>query len=247
MQGNQPGWSKTILREFDEGFLSGEEGQADPLMNGAGKTVDGEEREDGSKRRYFVSLIDESIYKKGVFQRLRRRHKAAVMALAPATMVSRRCTKKAKEIFMKEINAGGLVLLNELLLQYSGEGINRVLRLLATRERHPVALYCTAGKDRTGLVMALTLAALGVPDEAIVDDYAQSDAAYRELDDDDAMVGALAQEDLDPDIFLSAPRHVMEDILRFIRHKYGSVEGYLDSIGFDSTWRQRLRDALLVE
>ncbi|CAN0464510.1 unnamed protein product, partial [Ectocarpus sp. 12 AP-2014] len=25
--------------------------------------------------RYFVSLIDESIYKKGVFQRLRRRHK----------------------------------------------------------------------------------------------------------------------------------------------------------------------------
>lgn len=39
---------------------------------------------------------------------------AAVMALAPATMVSRRCTKKAKEIFMKEINAGGLVLLNEV-------------------------------------------------------------------------------------------------------------------------------------
>lgn len=33
----------------------------------------------------------------------------------------------------------------QLLLQYSGEGINRVLRLLATRERHPVALYCTAG------------------------------------------------------------------------------------------------------
>lgn len=51
----------------------------------------------------------------------------------------------------------------------------------------------SSGKDRTGLVMALTLAALGVPDEAIVDDYAQSDAAYRELDDDDAMVGALAQ------------------------------------------------------
>lgn len=33
----------------------------------------------------------------------------------------------------------------QLVLQYSGEGINRVLRLLASRERHPVALYCTAG------------------------------------------------------------------------------------------------------
>lgn len=49
------------------------------------------------------------------------------------------------------------------------------------------------GKDRTGLVVALTLAVLGVPDEAIVDDYAKSDAAYKELADRDAMVGALSQ------------------------------------------------------
>jgi len=34
-----------------------------------------EEDMGSGRRRYFVSLIDESIYKKGVFQRLRRRHK----------------------------------------------------------------------------------------------------------------------------------------------------------------------------
>lgn len=39
---------------------------------------------------------------------------AVVMALAPATMVSRRCTQKARGIFLREINAGGLVLLNEV-------------------------------------------------------------------------------------------------------------------------------------
>ena len=38
---------------------------------------------------------------------------AAVLALAPATMVSRRVTQKARGIFIREINAGGLVLLNE--------------------------------------------------------------------------------------------------------------------------------------
>lgn len=54
-------------------------------------------------------------------------------------------------------------------------------------------LLTRVGKDRTGLVMALTLAVLGVPDSAIVDDYAESDAAYKDLDDRDAMVGALAQ------------------------------------------------------
>lgn len=42
-------------------------------------------------------------------------------------------------------------------------------------------------------MVALTLAVLGVPDEAIVDDYAKSDAAYKELADRDAMVGALSQ------------------------------------------------------
>lgn len=41
--------------------------------------------------------------------------------------------------------------------------------------------------------MALTLAVLGVPDSAIVDDYAESDSAYRDLNDRQAMVGALAQ------------------------------------------------------
>lgn len=41
--------------------------------------------------------------------------------------------------------------------------------------------------------MALTLSVLGVPESAIVDDYAKSGAAYKQLDDEDAMVGALAQ------------------------------------------------------
>lgn len=38
------------------------------------------------KRRYFVSLIDESIYRKGVFQRLRRRHKVGEGVVVEAGM-----------------------------------------------------------------------------------------------------------------------------------------------------------------
>ncbi|CAM9494741.1 unnamed protein product [Choristocarpus tenellus] len=61
------------------------------------------------------------------------------------------------------------------------------------------------------------------------------------------MVGALAQRDLDPERFLCAPRHVMEDTLYLLRERHGSVNNYLDSIGFDEGWRQRLRDALLKD
>ena len=64
----------------------------------------------------------------------------------------------------------------------------------APRAACPTSVFARrSGKDRTGLVVALTLAVLGVPDEAIVDDYAKSDAAYKELADRDAMVGALSQ------------------------------------------------------
>ncbi len=41
----------------------------------------------------------------------------------------------------------------QLLLQYAGDGINRVLRLLASKDRHPVALYCTAGVCLISAVM----------------------------------------------------------------------------------------------
>jgi len=39
----------------------------------------------------------------------------------------------------------------------------------------PMMIHCTAGKDRTGVVIALLLSLLGVPHETILADYAKSD------------------------------------------------------------------------
>eukprot|EP00975_Prorocentrum_lima_P015574 3299685-Prorocentrum_lima.AAC.1 len=58
------------------------------------------------------------------------------------------------------------------------------------------------------------------------------------------MVGALEQQNLDAETFLRAPRYVMESTLQHIREEYGSVNNYLDSIGFDAGWRAKLKDAL---
>jgi protein tyrosine/serine phosphatase len=65
---------------------------------------------------------------------------------------------------------------------------------LSERSNHPVAFYCTAGKDRTGLVAMLVLSALGVDKESIINDYVLSDSVYADLNDKDAMVGALQQQ-----------------------------------------------------
>ncbi|GMI21826.1 hypothetical protein TeGR_g10218 [Tetraparma gracilis] len=199
------------------------------------------------RERHFVSLMDEKRYVAGTLQRLTKTSLAKLAAAAPGAIVSRRARARGKKVFLDRINNGGLPLLNDLILQMAAKGIRYVLELCADPSRHPVAFYCTAGKDRTGIVAAVILAYLGTPAEAVVGDYSLSDGVYKEMGDDSAMVGALKQRDLDPDVFLKAPPEVMRQTLREIGEHYGSVEAYLDFIGFGEEDRQRLRKALVEE
>ncbi|CAN0199696.1 unnamed protein product, partial [Phaeothamnion confervicola] len=64
--------------------------------------------------RYFVSLVNESIIKRGIFWRLRKLHKAAVLLWAGAGVLSRRARHRARAILLREMNGGGLVLFNEV-------------------------------------------------------------------------------------------------------------------------------------
>ena len=45
------------------------------------------------------------------------------------------------------------------------------LRDLASTDNLPVLFHCTAGKDRAGFAAALTLLALGVPRDVVMEDY----------------------------------------------------------------------------
>jgi protein-tyrosine phosphatase len=50
--------------------------------------------------------------------------------------------------------------------------IGAVFRRLARGDGLPAVLHCTAGKDRTGVAVALLLLVLGVPRELVIEDYA---------------------------------------------------------------------------
>jgi protein-tyrosine phosphatase len=54
----------------------------------------------------------------------------------------------------------------------------RVLSALA-EDSVPALMHCSAGKDRAGLSIAVTLLALGVAREAIVTDYLESNVKHR--------------------------------------------------------------------
>jgi protein-tyrosine phosphatase len=55
------------------------------------------------------------------------------------------------------------------------ETLAAVIEHLAMRANLPAVFHCTAGKDRTGMVAALVLSLVGVPDDVIVHDYTLTD------------------------------------------------------------------------
>jgi len=115
--------------------------------------------------------------------------------------------------------------------------IGEVIATLAEATTGPTLVHCFAGKDRTGVVIALTLAIVGVGVDAIADDYALSnDWAERFVDTNTE----LARH------WILAPREAMTVFLAELVDAYGSVEGYLATAGVGPKEFDALRDNLLV-
>jgi protein-tyrosine phosphatase len=104
-----------------------------------------------------------------------------------------------------------------------------------------VLLHCSAGKDRTGFGAALILTALGVPRQAVMQDYLASNLLWRR----DAGLAA----GLPPQIaaqFLLVRAELLEAALAAIDQAHGGFERYAEAqLGLDAGKRQRLRDKLI--
>ena len=67
------------------------------------------------------------------------------------------------------------------MLEDAGGQILGALEVLAAPDALPAVFHCTAGKDRTGVLSAIVLSLLGVPEETVVADYALSGEAMQRL------------------------------------------------------------------
>jgi len=121
------------------------------------------------------------------------------------------------------------------------------LELIADRNNHPLVFHCRVGKDRTGVLAAMLLAAAGVMDEGIIRDYTLSAPFMPEMRDrtrNDPAVPPEAREL--PDFQWGASTESMARFLALLRREYGSAAGYLEAQGADTSLPQRLEEALLV-
>jgi protein-tyrosine phosphatase len=124
-------------------------------------------------------------------------------------------------------------------------GLGRALRVIADPQAAPVVVHCVAGKDRTGVVCALTLSLLGVADEDIAADYALSTAASEQFT---AWLRSTYPDVPDlPAPFLASPAEAMMLFLADLRLRYGSVAQYAESAGLTPAEVDALRDNLLTD
>jgi protein-tyrosine phosphatase len=138
----------------------------------------------------------------------------------------------------------------ESIIVEHGEVVVRALRHLASTETGPVLVHCTAGKDRTGIVIALALRAVGVAPEVVIADYTHSESnlAGEWLEAMVALTSRFGVADTPAlrGIMGSTPAAVMAGLLQLIDERYGSVTDYLRAKGFAAHEFHRL-EAKLVQ
>lgn len=156
-----------------------------------------------------------------------------------------------ERIVAGEVTEYGGDLMAELygeLLEGGAEQLGSVIAHASDPDRHPLLYHCTAGKDRTGVLSALLLGALGVGDDDILDDY-ELTTHYRSGRRVAQLRPQLEAAGVDVEAvlpFLTAQRPVMAATLDALRERHGSVDAYLTGpAGLDATTLTRLREVLL--
>jgi protein-tyrosine phosphatase len=132
-------------------------------------------------------------------------------------------------------------------LGYLDERPESVVAALRVIPQGPAVVHCAAGKDRTGVVIALALDVLGVPREHIVADYAATGERLQ------AILARLRAsttyaQDLDsrPDDTHMPHAYTMEKFLTILDERDGGPIGWLEHRGWTTQDTTALRAALLT-
>jgi protein-tyrosine phosphatase len=142
-----------------------------------------------------------------------------------------------------------LVAIYDYVIDRRGPAIAAAIKSLARPGGLPGLVHCAAGKDRTGIVVAVALAAVGVPDRFIAADYALSSL---HLDPQHTPTIGQMQEstglgDRLTAALLASPPDLILHVLARVRRRAGSIAGYLLGCGVTCAELNALRSALVTE
>lgn len=130
------------------------------------------------------------------------------------------------------------------------EHLAALVEILSVPEAYPAVIFCKAGKDRTGLTVAVLLLALGVREDLVLDDYLASNREVPRLFErrirllNLLTLGFLPVGNLR--FLLQCRERYLRAALETIRTEFGSIEAYLQASRIDNKAWARFR-AILVD
>lgn len=132
------------------------------------------------------------------------------------------------------------------IVEHRGRSFADAARLLAHSEL-PAVFFCSSGKDRTGVLAGFLLAALGVADEDVVQNYAKTESlmpeSYYELAMARSRRAGMSGESGIAD--LGSPPALMAEVLATAGERHGGAAGYLVAHGLAAEDLDRLRSRLI--
>jgi protein-tyrosine phosphatase len=148
----------------------------------------------------------------------------------PMLQVGNRWLELMKMYFVPNYLSNLITMTYIRMLKHQTNELAQIFRQLTLRENLPTLVHCSAGKDRTGITVALLLGLLGVSEKDILADYSQTNYFFdyikgvsSHLLDNLGRVG-IAEESLIP--LLLADQQNLKTALDQMLKEYGSYENY---------------------
>ncbi len=130
-------------------------------------------------------------------------------------------------------------------LQSGGARYAEAAQLL-TESTFPALIHCTAGKDRTGILVGLLLEVAGVPPEEIGLDYEKSNAAIDRLIAHSREFGRNLDESREElTAWWQCPAERMAEFLGLVREEFGSGRGFFRAHGLSDAELNAVRRRLV--
>lgn len=121
---------------------------------------------------------------------------------------------------------------------------------------HPVLIHCNAGKDRSGVAVALILEALGVDRETIMDEYLLTNEIARTARKAELMARSQREKSIRRSVrtpsaeawfpLIGVQPEMLETYWAHIDEGYGSMDAYLAELGVGPAQRDLLADQLTM-
>ena len=125
-------------------------------------------------------------------------------------------------------------------------GFVRAMNAIADAPAAPILVHCHAGKDRTGVIVALLLRLAGVGIDTVADDYALSGVQLAEMLARDRVTAVeRGMDSVRVERLFTVRREAMVETMQHVDSRHGGTASFLQSIGIDDARIARLATLLL--